>query len=622
MNKYKTKLMTVLTAVTLGMALVSCDDNGGTTSSEEVTISRISNDGLPFLVLAKELDLDEYISVVYSDGTSDKNYTVSCDDDAVVFDKHVVLADAPGTYMLDVVSGTRKIRAELTVITKDHNELIDLFEPLEETPQNYVAGLYSYSRSGFGYIRSYYHTENYVAIFDEDDPVGEDNSTLIAQLSDGHAYWGYIGGSKTEPKAVFEPGYAMYNAYYLTNDLDVDPTDFTYDAENKMNLSSTTFEENLLAYSCSITSSSLSGTYVENGVTYQYQYSYAGAYLDDLYDFDNDGKDDTAFFLCMVNDDLEGDSGIYCGLAISFIGKANLDWMDETTTDASYVPEKIKAPEISTAFNNIAKAKNYTVTTKLYSADSEGSALPIGTDVSQDTLTLMTGSTSMEVTTTFDEHGVISKATGNTFEKSGDIYVGTTTTTTKGEFAYWDDGTDTYVAEYDEKAEALGTPTKSIEGKTVYESGKIDGFLASNITESVANETIWTSKTTSGNVVTFKGQAGDDDGAEKTNTLFKYLFNMNGFGLIQLQTGSESFGDFMTESEEFTGGNKHALTCYSDYTSFQVNTETNEVTLAALLYVPIGYKNYIVAQMTFSNIGTTVNEYPSTTSGSSSSSAA
>lgn len=626
MNKNKTKLVTVLSAITLGMALVSCDGTEES-SSEEVTISRISNPGLPYLVVAEELDLDQYISVKYSDESEDHDYTVTCDDDAVIFDKHIVICDEPGQYQLDIKSGSRQIRAELTVVTEDHGELIDLFEPLADTPDNYVAGLYSYTSSGISYIRSYYHTENYVAIFDEDDPtatyedddgVTQPNSTLVAKLNDGHAYWGYVGGTKKEPKPVFKPGYAMYDAYYITGDLNVDASDFTYQKSTKMNLSSTTFEENLMSYACGLSEASLSGTYTDStGAEVEYQYSYAGAYLYGLYDFDSDKTNDTALFACMVNDDLDGGSGIYCMVSISFIGNANVSWMDAALNDSSYVPEKIKAPEISTAFAAIAASKNYTMKTEMYSADSSGKALPIGTDISNDCLTNISGSTKLEVTTTYTEKGVISKVEGNSFEKSGDIYVGTETLTTRGEFAYWDDGKDTYTASYDSDKKGFGTATKSVEGKTVYESGRLTGMTVDTITEQVANETIWTSKTVdeTKSTVTFEGQAGDNDKSEVTNTLFGILFNLNGFGLVSLTTGDEKFGDFMTEAQQFTGGTYHALTCYSDYSSVVVNTTTNEVSISTLLYVPVGLSNYIVANITFSDIGTTANSFPSITTG-------
>ena len=65
----------------------------------------------------------------------------------------------------------------------------------------------------------------------------------------------------------------------------------------------------------------------------------------------------------------------------------------------------------------------------------------------------------------------------------------------------------------------------------------------------------------------------------------------------------------MVEAVDFTGGDKHALTLYSTYNEFTVDTATNEVLVDVLAYLPVGTEDYISMKFTVSDVGTTTNDF-------------
>ncbi len=619
MNK-KIKLITVLSAAALVTGLVSCGEvvnssSAEASSSSETPVSssvakvaiRIQHDAIDYVVVNEEVDLDTYITIKYDDNSTDKNYNVTCTSENVSIEGHKVKAAAHGEYVLTISAGTVKARITLSVVSEEHKELIDFLAPLSETPGNYTLTQWDINDNNrLEYGQTYVHNENYIAIYDENDPgavygsdtayAGEPTSTLLAKLSDGHAYWGSFEGTKDDYKPVFEPGYANWSGYYITGDLNLDATDVSYEtteAGEEYILMGNSFEETLLNYGMS--------TFPDN-----YGYSYAGAEYGGLYDTDGDDEGDMALFTCYVSNGTQ--TGYWTIVGIQDIGTSSIDIMETAIESDSYLPTKIQAPEISTAFSALATGKNYTVTTELTSVDSSGNALKLD-DYSSDALANITGCTHVTITTTFTENGVISTYTGLPVEENEETgkYLPAEEEELLGTIAFWDDGTNTYLSSLNNDGK-MSAKEVGAENKTVYESGLISAMTADNVTLEDANGTIWASKKTSGTTVTYAGQCGDNDETDVTNSLFGKIFDMNGYGFSIIAQGA-GLGTNLVTPVEFTGGDKHALTLYSNYEYFTVNTATNEISVDALVYLPIGLQDYIDMKFSVSNVGTTTNDF-------------
>ncbi len=614
MKNKKIKLLTILSAGALVMGLASCGEQTNSSSSEGAssdasseqsssivkTATRISHETIGNVVEGEEVDLDNYITVTYDDKTTDKNYEVACTSDNVSISGHKVTALEHGEYTLTVSAGSVKVKITLTVVSEEQMELIDFLEPLNESSDNYTAIYWDITKSGYSYSMTTLHNENYVVWYDETDPVGTDEdgestSMILAKLEDGHTYTGYLAGTKDEPVPTFNPGYTSWGNYYATQSLSLDATDATYEESSSGEYlqMSASFTKSLFNYGV--------------GYSLNSDYSYVGAIYKGLIDMDGDDTNDTALFDLLITD---GTSTYYlCAVGLTGIGTSTLDFMEPVSTDKKYVPTKIDAAEISTAFTSLASGKNYTVTTELTSVNSKGEELT--TITSEDTLANITGSTHVIITTTFTDNGVIStyKALKITQNDDG-TYSSGTDWTTSGAFAFWDDGTNTYSSSYSAKTGNWSAKETAVAGKTVYESDKLDDIVASNVTLEAANCTNWSKKTTNGTKVTFAGDVGDNSDGEVTNTLFGKIFDMNGFAFAIVNNDGTGLGTQMTESVEF--GNDygyHALSLYSSYNYFTVDTATNEVSVDALCYLPVGLKNYVDMKFSVSEVGTTTNDY-------------
>ncbi len=637
MKNKNIKLLTILSAGALVMGLASCGENtnssaaseGTSETSSEVqssetpssssvtkTPKRIKNNGVDTVVSGVEFDLDDTITILYDDDSSDHNYTVTSSSDDVSISGHLITIKGHGEYSLLVTAGTLKSRVSVTVVSEEHKALIDFLEPLSETPQNYTLQVCDWDDNGYLTYggETVVHNENYIAIYDETDPTGvypstskyagEPTSTLLAKLSDGHAYWGYLAGTNDNIKPTFEPGYASWSNYYITGDLSIDALDATYQTSGTSEylMMSTAFEAAILNYGLS--------NFPDN-----YGYSYAGAIYEGLGDTDDDGIADTAVFDLMVSTS-EGKMGLWTAIAISNIGTSKLDFMETATTDPSYLPVKVTSEEIGTVFGKLAEVNNFTMTTEIYSANSDGTAYTPKEDDDwyTDTMSLWTGTPSIKFTTTYTSNGVISVAETKKLsqDSSTSKIVVADDYSLSGKFAIYDDGADTYISEYDATASAMGEATKTVEGKKAYESGLLDGMAASGITTAVANGTIWSKKLASGTATTFSGSVGDNNGKEANNELFGKLLDMNGFSW-NLGGTTTTFGDAWTSSEDW-GSAYHALSLGLTYQSFTVDSATNEVSAFITGYLPINFdvtqnNSYIAIKITISNVGTTTNDF-------------
>ncbi|HBN00333.1 MAG TPA: hypothetical protein DD384_03765 [Firmicutes bacterium] len=610
MNR-KSKLLLILSAAAMGFAATSCkgdsSESGEDASSQNSVISaatRISHDELPYITIGDALNLDEYITIKYEDNSSDHTFSVTCANSAVSIDGHNVVATEAGTFSLLIKAGSLQAKISLQVVTEEHMELINFLAPLDENPQNFTIDLFASD-----YIYSAIHTENYIGIYDIYDPADkvkdddgnetdEYNSTILAKLSDNHAYWGHIEGTAKNPVPVFEPGYASWNNYYITQDLSLDATDFEvtdlsdFGVEEAL-LSSTAFEDNFMSVGISRTESSLS----------EYGLTWAGMMFMGLQDNDEDGADDGAVFAALVNGELSDGSygiGLFCYVQIRDIGTTKVDFLDKVADDASYIPAIPKADEVTTVFDQINEGKNYTVTLEMYSADDDGN--PLATPASKDGMVTITGGLFYAKTvTTVTEEGIHSVLEAKKAEEA-DGKITVSELTKAGEIAYWTDGTNCYTSSLGKDGN-MSAKEKIQEGKDVLSIEELKPWTAQNVTENEVNNTIWTKKTTDGTKVTMKGQCGDNDGTTATDLLFVALFDMSPFFKM---------GTYFGKAVEFTSG-MAALISMSNYEEVTVDTATKDVTVFVNAYLPfsdINNKN-MGMKLTISNVGTTTNDFSS-----------
>lgn len=627
MKNKKIKLLTILSAGALVMGLASCGEQTNSSSSEGgaeasseqsssivKTATRISSEEIGYVVEGEEINLDDYITIVYDDSSKDHVYDVTCSSDEVSISGHKVTALSHGNYTLTITAGSVKARKTLTAVSEEHKELIDFLAPLSATPNNYTLRICDWEKNsetgGSSLVyggETVIHNENYIAIYDESDPTSTDedgnpNSTLLAKLSDGHAYWGSLQGTNDNIVPTFEPGYASWNNYYITGDLSLDATDATYEetGAGEYLLLGETFEANILNYGIS--------NFPEN-----YGYQYAGAIYEGVADTDGDDIVDSAVFDLMATKD--GKTYLWTAIMLSDIGTSSMEEMETAITDAKYLPTKIEAPEIGTVFGKLAETNNFTLTTEIYSATSRGETYTPAADDdwTTDTMKLWAGAPSLRFTTTYTSNGVISIAEAKQLSQDEDSgkYVIADDYSFVSEFAIYDDGTDTYVSQYDSKTSSMGAATKEDEGKKAYESSLTANMRASGITEAVANGTIWSSKRTSGTTTTFAGNVGDSNGTtEIYNELFGKLLDMNGFAWF---TDGSRFGTTWTEAADW-GSGIHALTLGLSYDSFTVDTATNEVSVFVTGYLPINFdvtqnNQYVAIKVTIDEVGTTTNDF-------------
>lgn len=629
------KLLMLLSAGTL-LALGSCGQQGSdesaskpmgdseisaATSGEAKTASRIRHSEIPYMEEGVALDLDKYVTIEYSDGSTDKNYEISCSKAAlkIVDGTHKIKSDESDTYTIVVKAGPLTTKLTIEVLSNEQLKLMEFLAPLEENPRNYTIDI----GVGDEYYWSYYHNENYTGVWNKNNPTevdddpesetyGEPNSTILAQLEDGNAYWGAVGKDGSgNPKAQFEPGPVKnWDWYYFTMDLALDASDgswVSYEGEDVLMLGPT-FCQNLLNYGCSQLPD-------RNGLEYY------GAVVVDYVDINIDGNPDKYIFDCLVK--AENEIGTYCTVTLYDIGTTNPAFMQTAITDASYVPARITSGEIPTVFNAIDTAANYTMTLKAWSCTSSSLTpmTPAAADIPEDGCANMFGTTDAVITQKVTTDGIYTEYKGKKLNQAANGYTVDADYSLFDASAVYNAGGHSYHAELDategSPTEGQIKPATEITGVTnVFTLAEVDSMTAGAVTATAADTTVWTRKTTNAaeNTVTWRGEVGDNDGVNvHENALFEQLLNMFGNETYGVLT---SMGTTWTKAEEFSQGDKHALSLYSTYDSFTVNTTTNEVNIVFDMYAPIGLGNgYFGMSLTIDHIGTTTFDFSTLTAG-------
>lgn len=614
MNNFK-KLLLVSVAALGGLGLVACEPGtpgeSGTSQSPVATASRINSTlGTTPFAVGTQVDLDEYITVVYTDNKEDKNFTVQCisaNASDLTIDGHVVTTAVAGTYTVEVRSGdnARTMRVPLDFRTEEVMEVIDFLMPITTHTQNFTIDLFeTEDLTRFSYWNSVVHRETYGASYNKNNPGPED--FLIAQLADGRFYQGSFDN---QGKPTFQPGYLSNPTnYFIMMPSSINPLAFNTVVDEESGETYLTGDASVseaLFWAASMPIDQMELTFV----------SYGDTQVVGFVDQEGDGEAETLLLIPSVNlrqdDPLTGEQTVqtifYSNVIVGVrsIGSSSVEAIEKAQADSSFVPEVIEATELQTAFEALATSDNYTVTMDLYPATSSGERIYEAADTHYMNVGFGTHQPIYQrnkVTSegVLGEVGFISEAQGGEavheepvldvgyFNRGGQGYqfrVGIQPVESTDEFA---------PETYNEVTalEGVSDVMTTAEAKAQTAAG-VTGFGELNIT----------SRTEDGTKVSFVSAVGDDDGVTKTNTLFQTLFNQ--FTIYGL-------GDEWAETSDGFQ-EPHALSLYSDYTELTVDMESGEIYIEALVYLPFKdvepEDSYLLVTYTVTDIGTTTADF-------------
>lgn len=593
-------------------------------SSENTHIAnRIARETIPYLAINASVNLDDYITIHYTDGTTDKVYEISSTSSDLTISGHVVSTSVPGSYTVTVTAGELQNRVTLNFTTEEHLALMDFLAPLSENPANLTADWYNGdSTAAADLIFSRWTDTNYSVNCDVTNLSksgygfsADQMNAVIAVLSDGNAYEGsVIHNADGELDVTFNPGVVTeWNYRYTLIGANLDSTSFE---ETTLTLDGV---ERTLLVSGADNAESLHqavsgyGWYIGEG----YTSSYYGLALTGTTE-DAEGKLETASLALLLQNNSTGAIEVDSTFVLKDLGTTSLAYIEAAQADASYLPAKLTGHEITTAFANLAKTNNFTMTVTMAQLSSAGAITNV--DQYYDIMNYMYGANVVQLTSTYTADGLRTVWKQQTIESDDTAHTITSMSETISQvsgLAVFQDGTGVSRSSYSADSEtgeyswgARTAVTMSGEPATeVYTYLNAIGASAAAVTTAAAESTNWTSYTTgtdtSGNAYAlYAGEVGDNDGETAHNALFAQILGLTGY----------TIGDVWTEPEEFTSGEYHALSLYSEYDAVVVYPETNVVLIDCIMYGPFGLSSvggdaYFYLGIEISDIGTTENDW-------------
>ncbi len=624
MKKFATKLMLLSTAALAMLGSCGTDKTGTSDSTEasasasaaDKTPTKIKREGtIPYLQENIALNLDNFISIEYEDGTTDKTFELSTNAKSITIDGHKIKGSEVGTFYITVTAGGLVTKLDVTVLSDDQYKMTGFFSALDNDPQNFTVDVYGENTAGeLEFIWEIAHNARYSVVFDPDDPFaldkdGDPDSFILAKLSDGNGYSGYISeGPNHTPVPVFEPGIlSSYDYYYITMGLEIDPADSSYvslDGDDVL-LMSGSFAESL----------SWSAGIGEVKDTYGNVVPFYGAAFKSFQDINIDGNPDIATFDIYVGDD--NDHDVYCTIEISKIGSTELAWMTPALTDASYIPEKITSDEIVTAFAAAHAAGNFTLTVEAYSVQDSSSAdtkyTPAENKIPVDAAANFFGTTDAVITEKYTSTGIYTEYKGKELTQTATGFTVASDYSLFDISAVWNESGAAYSTRLADNADqtAKVLPARAAIANTtdVFQLAEVKNMAANNITAAGANSTNWTSKKTNGTKVTFAGDVGDNEGTTQTNLLAQQIFGLLGgttYGVLK-----DWANTWCGATDGWGDGGQHAYSRSSRYKGITIDTATNEIVAEFLMYAPFSdiETNYFMMRFTISNIGSTTFDF-------------
>lgn len=605
----KAKKLTLMTLALATVSLAACNDNnqkpnsnGGvpTSSASNVYVDFISADAnktLPFFKVNETIDLAEYYNVEYSDGSTDKNFTVSVyekDQASVLIEGTKVTVKKTGVYDLTLKAGQFDSMITIDCRSEKGIEVINFFKKLQANPTNYTVDMLDISNSGalsYG-GQTAIHTDNYFIYFNKDNPGevdknGDANSVILAKLSDGKGYWGNF---KADGDVEFQPGDIGSNwaNYYVNMPLSIDGALFT-----------STFDklgDETITAGKTVTET-LHQTALPMGLNDDYEFGET-----EIVELGKNaaGEAESATFVFYVYAKADKNTPLLAwGMTLRDIGTSKNDKVDAAAKNPAYLPQPLEVSEMKTAFALAKAATNYTVTTKIVAADRNGSEVAKPDDTYAYTELFGTENALTEVTTVTPE-GIESVL------KDGEEVL--------KKVAYFNrDGHAYEVSGARNKDGEMEYTSKELTGDSAVASAEAAVYTTAAFTDAAIDAGLWTKKVAKNDgTYVITGKVGDNDGTTASNLLYKQM--MDQMALVQFKDSetnlSESYGTFYTNAEkgwDEAGLELHAYTVNSTYEGITVNPTTGEITALANIQCPISRRTNLYWNTTYSisAIGTT-----------------
>lgn len=600
--------LTLLGGLVTGCSDVSYNSDGIVQIKGDVYTISATEKTLSYAEINKAVNLDDYYQVVMDDENSTirHEFTITCEDESVKIDGHNVTGTKLGDYQLKLAVNDKDKYINFSVRSAYNIELIKFFDKFQESDgKNYRIDLGEYDEGTKEWEYGNYtilHNQDYVVIFDADDPgaVDEDgyaDSTILATLSDGNAYWGSFD---EEGMPVFENGKTRLDKYYIGGSMILDGSSFTSITDDvtkeEMLVGGKKQVQTFLSYGMS--------SFPENN-----GYTSNGFYVLGLTDEDKDGTTDTLYARITVDGPSADDKTTitkdqeWCTVKISEVGSCTWSSVEAAIKDEKYVPKKLDSSEIVTAFEKLAEGNNYTTTFQIYACDSSGKALTFTDEELEDEATLSKNVmyALFGTVSTFTEIHTVTSAT----DIECVAYIGDEEEPYASQ-AYWkgDDG-KCYVGTYTAKtAESAAKTTKDEDTNGKYLEA-MKTYRVDNVDTDTIADVDWTKRVSQGTKVAWTGSIGDNVDGVQTNGFFAGLFDQM-FSL-------DSFGTFMTKdgSVEYNDGSTCSYTFSSTYSAVMVDTATNQIIVNALIALPFSNieQPYFMCTYTVSNIGETTNDF-------------
>ena len=565
-------------------------------SSEALTPKQVSlAKDLDYFLVGSEVDLEEYIVVKMSDGSlvSDYDYTLTCSDDTLMINGHLVSSDVAKSYSITVTAGSARRKVTLDFRTQENLDLIEFLDQAKANPKNYQVDSYDFNDQGeLVYQDSVIHTENYCAWADLND-LGNDHddttNSIAAKLSDGAWYWGAFDATGTP---VFEAGKFSPVNYYFYGDFAISGADFTtvYETDDE---TGETYE--YLSADPTVTESFYGAAI---GFSLNSNYSYGNIKLMGFGLDDEDNIESATFYLSVL--DKKGTSYALGIFTIHSFGEAKLDELEPVATDASYLPQVIVADEIPAVFAAAETLGNYSVTFDMVALDPNGEPLTFDSEgLDTNIMNLVFGVVGIHSELVVTENDIVS----------------TLTTTSVGQEAFEDteeivaykaeEGVVTKYAFDEETKEYKETVVE--DATTIADTNLYKNFNIGTVPVEKVSDIEFSKKETdpeTGIIKMVSSSVGDSDGTTSTNDFFIGLVNYNmAFNLAKWFAPMDGWGD----------GNNHSLSQCTRGFNIEIDTdpETASFTAAVKLYSPFSNADgYIYFQFSLNKIGTSESAYP------------
>lgn len=217
----KISKLTIAALLTMGLVVTGCNNKKSSSSSEapsssqeQKVVTRIAVQRVDSLVVGAELDLDQLVDVVYSDGSKDKNYTIvvaEASASLVTVEGKKVTFIKEGNPSLTLKAGERSSVFEPIVISQLKK---DAMEAYASVTNDFVVGLSEDEGANFRlrkYHRPYY---TYIPRYNPDG--GLTNGSGFMKFATGRGYqFAISSGTITVGDQV------NYDNYFTNMDLDL-----------------------------------------------------------------------------------------------------------------------------------------------------------------------------------------------------------------------------------------------------------------------------------------------------------------------------------------------------------------------------------------------------------------